>query len=141
MQGHAVATGGGQDFSVELQGGACAPPGQGRIKAGRLQVRASSFPTLASKLASGRLKKGNHGQIRPTSAGPRMNLSPVPGAPLVLRLLLRGEGKSFSQIAISMRRSCFASDVMRSRHDAIRDEFGGPQYEFEPPPRPRAVPH
>ena len=34
-------------ISVELQGGACAPPGQGRIKAGRLQVRASSFPTLA----------------------------------------------------------------------------------------------
>ncbi len=33
--------------AVELQGGACAPPGQGRIKAGRLQVRASSFPTLA----------------------------------------------------------------------------------------------
>ena len=48
-----------------------------------------------------------------------MNLSPVPGAPLVLRLLLRGEGKSFSQIAISMRRSCFASDVMRSRHDVM----------------------
>ena len=37
----------GTFFSVELQGGACAPPGQGRIKAGRLQVRASSFPTLA----------------------------------------------------------------------------------------------
>jgi hypothetical protein len=34
-------------ISVKLQGGACAPPGQGRIKAGRLQVRASSFPTLA----------------------------------------------------------------------------------------------
>ena len=33
-------------FPVELQGGACAPPGQGRIKAGRAQVRATSFPTL-----------------------------------------------------------------------------------------------
>ena len=37
----------GKKNTVELQGGACAPPGQGRIKAGRLQARASSFPTLA----------------------------------------------------------------------------------------------
>ena len=31
-------------FSAKPQGGACAPPGQGQAEAGRLQVRASSFP-------------------------------------------------------------------------------------------------
>ena len=46
---------------------------------------------------------GNHGQIRPTSAGPRMNLSPVPGAPLLLGLLLKGAQKGkkrFSRLCL-----------------------------------------
>ena len=54
---------------------------------------------------AGRHKKGNHGEIPPTSPASRRNFKPSPGAPLLLGLLLKGaqEGeKPFASLLQSM---------------------------------------